>query len=100
MGELAHIAHVAQKINNKIESYLTNPIKTILLDVNHTSLLEQTKNSPQHDTCGVTAVAAVLEAGLELSPKKCKKINFANLVEKVLRKRSFEFYSIVDWMGI
>ena len=71
MGELAHIENVAHKTNKRqIESYPPDPIKTILLDVNHTSLLEQTKNSPQHDTCGVTAVAAVLEAGPELSPKK------------------------------
>ena len=36
----------------------------------HASKLEQNKNF-QHDTCGVTAVAAVLEAGPELCPK-CK----------------------------
>ena len=59
--ELAHIANVAYKTNKiKIESYPTDPIKIIPLDVNHTSFLEQTKNSPQHDTCGVTAVEAVL----------------------------------------
>ena len=70
MGELAHIANVAHKTNKrKIESYPTNLIKTIPLDVNHSSFLEQKKNSPQDETCGVTAVAAVLEAGPELCPK-------------------------------
>ena len=56
----------------KNNSYQTDPIKTIPLKVNNSSKLEQNKNSPQHDnTCGVTAVAAVLEAGPELCPK-CK----------------------------
>ena len=46
-GELAHKANVAHKTNKrKNESYPTDTIKTILLDVNHTSFLEQTKNSP------------------------------------------------------
>jgi hypothetical protein len=45
--------------------------------VNYSSFLGQKKNSPQHVPCGVTAVAAVLEAGPELCPKfqnakKCK----------------------------
>ena len=40
----------------------------------HSSKLEQNKNS-QHDTCGVTAVSAVLEAGPELRPK-CKTGKF------------------------
>jgi len=72
-GELGHIANVAHKTNKrKIESYPTDPIKTIPLDVNHSSFLEQKNNSPQHDTCEVKAVAAVLEAGPELCPK-CKK---------------------------
>ena len=75
-GELAHIENVAHKIDKrKTESYPTNLIKTIPLDVNHSSFLEQKKNSPQHDTCGVTAVAAVLEAGPELCPKRKKMKN-------------------------
>ena len=81
-GELAHIANVAHKTNKrKIESYPTNLIKTITLDVNHYSFLEK-KNSPQHDTCGVTALAAVLEAGPEISPKKCKKIKYCKSSRK------------------
>ena len=74
MGELVNIANVAHK-TNKIESYPTDPIKTIPLDVNHSSFLEQKKNSPQHDTCGVTALAAVLAAGPELCPKIKKMKN-------------------------
>ena len=47
-GELAHIANVTHKCNKiKIESYPTNPIKTIPLDVNHSSFLEQKNNSPK-----------------------------------------------------
>ena len=70
MRELAHIENVAHKTNERtIESYPPNPVKTILLDVNHSSFLEQKNTSLQHDTFGVTAVAAVLEAGPELCPK-------------------------------
>ena len=50
------------------------PIKTILLEVIHANKLEQNKNF-QHDTCGVTAEAALLEAGPELCPK-CKTGKF------------------------
>ena len=99
MGELSHEENVTHKINKrKIESYPTDPIKTIPLDVNHSSFLGQKKNSPQHETCGVTAVAAVLEAGSELCPK-CKKENIANLVEKSQNEKLFKFFLIVDWMG-
>ena len=46
-GELAHIANVTNKINKrKIESYPTNMIKTIPLEVNHSSFLEQKKTPP------------------------------------------------------
>ena len=69
-GELANIANVANKIKKrKFESYPTDPIKTIPLEVNHSSFLEQKKHSPQHVPCGVTAVAAVLEVGPELRLK-------------------------------
>ncbi len=71
-GELGQLATVPNKIKRtKNNSYPTDPIKTIPLE-NNASKLKQTKNSPQHvKPCGVTAVAAVLEAGSELSPK-CK----------------------------
>ena len=47
MGELAHIANVAHKTNKrKIESYPTDLIKTIPLDVNHSSFLEQNRTPP------------------------------------------------------
>jgi hypothetical protein len=55
----------------KIKSYPPNTIKTIPLNVNHSSFLGQKKNSPQHETWGLTAVAAVLETGPELCPQ-CK----------------------------
>ena len=46
-GELVHVAHVTDKTEkSKFESYPTNPIKTILLEVNHSSFLEQKKTPP------------------------------------------------------
>ena len=73
MGELVHLADVENKFKRlKIKTY--NPIdliKTTSLE-NNSSFLEQKKHSPQHVKCGVTAVVAVMKAGLELRPK-CKK---------------------------
>ncbi len=75
-GELAQLAIVPNKIKKtKNYSYPTDLIKTIPLE-NKSSKFEQTKNSPQHvKPCGVTAIADVLEAGPELSPK-CKTGKF------------------------
>jgi hypothetical protein len=76
-GELKHLANVPNKIKiTKNNSFPTNPIETIPLE-NNSIKSEQTKeNSPQHvKPCGVTAIAAVLEAGPELIPK-CKTGKF------------------------
>ena len=79
----------------KNNSYPSDPIKTIPLEVIHASKLEQNKNS--HDTCGVTAVAAVLEAGPELRPKcKTGKFCIKTSRKKGQNKKLFEFFSIVD----
>jgi hypothetical protein len=96
-GELRHVANVPNKIKRtKNNSYLINPIKTIPLEVIHASKLEQNKNS-QHDTCGVTAVAAVQEAGPELRPKcKTGKFCIKTSSKKCQNKKLFEFFSIVD----
>ena len=98
-GELGHVANVPSKIKStKNNSYPSDPIKTILLEVIHDSKLEQNKNS--HDTCGVTAVAAVLEAGPELCPKcKTGKLCIKTSSKKGQNKKLFEFFSIVDQMG-
>ena len=46
-GELVHIAHETNKTKKlKFESYPTNPIKTIPLDNNSSSFLEQKKLPP------------------------------------------------------
>ena len=55
--------------------------------MNNSSFLEQKKNSSQHDTCGVTAMAAVLEAGPELCPK-CKNKNKYFKSSRKARKRN------------
>ena len=60
------------------------------------SKLEQNKNF-QYDTCGVTAVAAVLEAGPELCPKcKTGKFCIKTSSKKGQNEKVFEFFSIVD----
>jgi hypothetical protein len=98
-GELGHVANVPNKIKKtENNSYPTDLIKTIPLEVNHSSFLEQKKNSPQHVPCGVTAVAAVLKAGPELHPE-CKNGKFCKSSRKKYQNEKLsEFFSIVDPM--
>ena len=96
-GELEHVANVLNKIKKtKNNSYPTNPIKTILLEVIHASKLEKNKNS-QHDTFGVTAIAAVQEAGPELCPK-CKTGKFC--IKTSSKKCQNEKYLSSSWQWI
>ena len=99
--EQGHIANVPYKIKKtKNNSYSSDPIKTIPLEVIHASKLEQNENS-QHNTCGVTAIAAVLETGPELC-LKCKPGKFCikTSSKKCRNKKLFKFFSIVNQMVI
>ena len=88
------------RLKNNNNSYPSNPIKTIPLEVIHASKLEKNKNF-QHDTCGVTAVADVLEASPELRPKcKTGKFCIKTSSKKGQNEKLLEYFSIVDWMVI
>jgi hypothetical protein len=88
LGQLATVPNKIKRTKNN--SYPTNPIKTILLTINNSSKFKQNKNSPQHDnTCGVTAIVAVLVAGPEICPKcKTGKVCIKNSIIKLPKQRT------------
>ena len=96
-GELVHVAHVTNKTKKrKFESYPTDPIKTIPLEVKNSSFLEQKKLLP---ACSMWSFSCgSCGKGRPWSLHKMQK-NTANpnLVAKMSQnKKLFEFSWIVD----